>query len=182
MELKEKLFFPKVLKEFITWKWAICLKYREDNWCVIEKKHFQPHISLFFFCVCVLVTHHTGCLHSLRHIASIGFTPEDVTVEAMSANVHDEGKRVHVPADTHKRQETNATLHQNLLLILEAKRKTHSRQQHIHFICHWENVKSEWRKTDLVFADGDRSVCHIEGYWGPVFFVGRTYQALYGSI
>lgn len=36
--------------------------------------------------------------------------------------------------------------------------------------------------SNLVFADGDSGVCHTEGYWGPVFFVGRTYQALNGSI
>lgn len=65
-------------------------------------------------------THHAGCLYGLGHIASVGFTPEDVTVETMSTDIHDEGKSVHVPADTHKRQKTNTTLHQHLLFILVA--------------------------------------------------------------
>lgn len=68
----------------------------------------------------VFQTHHAGCLYSLRHVAGIWITPEYVTVETMSADIHDEGKGVHIPADTHKRQETDATLHQHLLFILVA--------------------------------------------------------------
>lgn len=63
-------------------------------------------------------THHAGRLHGLGHVAGVGLAPEDVTVEAMSADVHDEGKRVHVPADAHERQKTNAALHQHLLFVL----------------------------------------------------------------
>lgn len=72
-------------------------------------------------------THHAGCLYSLGHVASVGFTPEDVTVEAMSADIHDEGKRVHVPANAHKRQKANAALYQHLLFILLAHKRVEMR-------------------------------------------------------
>ena len=65
-----------------------------------------------------VVTHHTSCLHSLRHIPSIGLTPEDMTVKTMTAGIHDKGKRVHVTANAHEGQETNAALHQHFLFIL----------------------------------------------------------------
>lgn len=83
----------------------------------------QCWLGVFESCcqLCVLffsVTHHTSCLYSLRHISSIGLTPEDVTVKTMAANIHDKGKGVHVTANTHERQETNTTLHQHFLFVL----------------------------------------------------------------
>lgn len=63
-------------------------------------------------------TYHAGCLHGLGHTARIGLAPERVTVEVLAPGVHDEGKRVNVPAHTHEGQETDAALHQHLLLLL----------------------------------------------------------------
>ena len=64
------------------------------------------------------VTHHTSGLYGLWHVSSVGFTPEDVTVETMAASVHDEGKRVHVSPHAHEREETNTTLHQHFSFVL----------------------------------------------------------------
>lgn len=93
----------------------------------------QPALNIFFtrvrvgvcesgckLCLPFLlsVTHHTSCLYGLGHISSIGLTPEHMTVKTMTANIHDKGKRVHIAADAHKRQETNSALHQHFFFIL----------------------------------------------------------------
>lgn len=64
------------------------------------------------------VTHHTSCLHSLRHIPGVRLAPEHVTVKALAAHVHDEAKRVHVVADAHEGQEADPTLDQHFTLVL----------------------------------------------------------------
>lgn len=66
----------------------------------------------------IFIIYHAGCLHGLGHAASIGLAPECMTMEVLAPGVHDEGKRVNVPANTHEGQETDAALHQHLLLLL----------------------------------------------------------------
>lgn len=122
MEMSEQLIFlhilafPQFYKNFGPRNTALC-----DTW---SQTHVFSRMAAFCFC---LPTHHAGCLHRLGHVASIGVTPEDVAVEAMPADIHDEGKRVHVPADTHKGQKTNATLHQHLAFILLAHKRVERR-------------------------------------------------------
>lgn len=78
----------------------------------------QSWLIVFDSCCQLRVTHHTSCLYGLRHVPSVGLTPEDVTVKTMAASVHDEGERVHVAPDAHERQESNTTLHQHVLFVL----------------------------------------------------------------
>ncbi len=74
-------------------------------------------------------TYHTCCLHSLRHTACIGLTPEHVTLEVLVPSVHNEGKCVHIPSYAHEGQETDTTLHQHLLFLFlhTVKRRIRSR-------------------------------------------------------
>lgn len=65
-----------------------------------------------------MIIYHASCLHGLGHAARIGLAPECMTMEVLAPSVHDEGKRVNVPAYTHEGQETDAALHQHLLLLL----------------------------------------------------------------
>lgn len=62
-------------------------------------------------------THHTCCLHSLRHTASVGIAPEHVTLEVLVPGVHDKGECMRVSSNPHEGQETDATLHDRLLFF-----------------------------------------------------------------
>lgn len=62
-------------------------------------------------------THHTCCLHSLGHTASVRIAPEHVTLEVLVPGVHDEGECVRVPSHPHEGQETDATLYDRLLFF-----------------------------------------------------------------
>lgn len=45
-----------------------------------------------------------------------------------------------------------------------------------------ENAAVSTSESDLVFADGDSSIGHIQSHWSPVFSVGGTNQTLDGSV
>lgn len=99
--------------------------------------------------------YHTSRLHSFRNAASIGVTPESMTLEVLAPSVHNEGKCMDVPPHTHEGQKPHTALHQYLLFLLLHNRTTEiflNIFYNLELVTETETETEElhWIKPDLV--------------------------------
>lgn len=128
-------------------------------------------------------THHTCCLHSLGHTASVWIAPEHVALEVLVPGVHDKGEWVRVPSHPHEGQETDATLYDRLLFFF-LRRQTRIRSLKPSLISNrWALLIYEWKTSPCLFFDDSQSgVCNAQYDGGPVLLSCGGQQAFYSSI